>query len=468
MATLPLFGHDDGQGDDARERVFRVGQLNRLVRMLLEERFTEVWVEGELSDVTLAGSGHVYFTLNDEVDPAQVRCVMFRSDARRSKARLADGARVKLRGTLSLFEPRGGYQLIARIALPQGLGDMHAQFELLRKKLEGEGLLAAERKRRLPKLPRVLGVVTSPAGAALHDIVRVASARCPLRIVVAPCVVQGPEAPRSIAWALQAIQRLAELDAVIVGRGGGASEDLFAFNDEQVARAIAACRVPVVSAVGHEVDVTIADLVADLRAATPSNAAELCVPDRRALAQEVAALRRALERAMEVRMQRARLRLERLTRVLADPREGMARSRMRLAQSRSRLARLAQERARRARRQLATLQERLARCDPRLSFARDRARLFELWGRLRAQARPLVTRRRAELAEHGARLQALSPLAVLARGYAIALHERTGRALLRASEAAPGERVRLRLHEGTLPTRVEAREGSEDDDRGPA
>ncbi|MFI5308481.1 MAG: exodeoxyribonuclease VII large subunit [Polyangiales bacterium] len=453
MSTLPLFERG-GRDGDSEERVYRVGQINRMVRLVLEERWADVWIEGELSDVTHAGSGHVYFTLNDELEQAQLRCVMFRSDARRSRARLEDGARVKLRGSLTLFEPRGGFQLIARIALPQGLGELQAQVEALRRKLEAEGLLAEQRKRPLPRVPRVLGVVTSEHGAALHDIIRVASERCPLRIVVAPCLVQGNDAPRSIIEALAAIQRLPELDVVIVGRGGGAAEDLFAFNDEGVARAIAACRVPVVSAVGHEVDLTIADLVADVRAATPSNAAELCVPDRRALQSELSTGRRALERAMEVRLQRAQLRLERLGRGVRDPRGSLREHRDRLRVTRERLARAARALLRARAERLASEQERLERRDPRWLCAQDRTQLGELRQRLHAQAAALSARARSRLSEQAARLHALSPLAVLSRGYAIALHAGSGRALLRARDAAPGDELRLRLHEGELRARV--------------
>ena len=451
MSSLPLFDRD-GDGD---ARVFRVGQLNRMVRVLLESRWADVWVEGELSDVSHASSGHVYFSLNDEEEQAQLRGVMFRSDARRSKAKLQDGARVKLRGGLSLFEPRGGFQLIARIALPVGLGDLHAQFEAVRVKLEAEGLLAPGRKRALPKLPRVLGVVTSEQGAALHDIVRVASARCPLRIVISPCLVQGRDAPASIAAALARIQRVPQLDAVIVGRGGGAAEDLSAFNDERLARAIAACIVPVVSAVGHEVDVTIADLVADLRAATPSNAAELCVPDKRALVAELRAHERALQRALEVRISRARLRLDRLARKLQEPSARLHRLRVRLDRADGAQRDAIDERLRAVRRVLAAKLERLQRRDPRLLCAQDRGRLQALDARLRAQATTIGERARRRLAERSVRLDALSPLAVLGRGYAIALHEPSGKALLRARDARPGERVLVRLHDGTLRARVE-------------
>jgi exodeoxyribonuclease VII large subunit len=458
MSTLPLFGRGEGPGGDSGPRVYRVGQLNRVARLLLEDRLGDVWVEGELSDVTLAGSGHVYFSLNDEQEQAQVRGVMFRTDARRAKAKLENGARVKLRGSLSLFEPRGAFQLIARLALPSGLGELHAQFETLRKKLEAEGLLDPSRKRALPKLPRVLGVVTSEQGAALHDIVRVASQRCPLRIVVSPCLVQGGNAPRSIEVALDRLARLPRLDAVIVGRGGGAAEDLLAFNDERVARAIARCPVPVVSAVGHEVDVTIADLVADVRASTPSNAAELCVPDRRALLGELQSHRRALERAMEVRVQRGRLRVERAERRLLDPRGLLGRSRARVQDARRRLAVAIRARSRVERKRLSASLERISRRDPRLLCAEDLARLQELRGRLRAVARVLFGRQRAQLSQQAARLHALSPLSVLGRGYAIALHERSGRALLRAGDARAGDVVRLRLHVGELRTRVQPKD----------
>jgi exodeoxyribonuclease VII large subunit len=432
----------------------RVSQLNRLVRTTLESEWPSVWVEGELRDVSYAGSGHVYFTLCDEDEPAQVRGVMFRNDARRSKAKLEDGARVKMRGGLSLFEPRGSYQLIVRVALPYGLGDLSAQIEAVRLKLEAEGLFAPERKRALPLLPRVLGVVTSEAGAALHDVIRVAHSRAAVRIVLSPCVVQGNDAPVSIVRALERIQRVPDLDVVIVGRGGGAAEDLIAFSDERVARAIAACRVPTVSAVGHEVDVSIADYVADVRAATPSNAAELCVPDRRALLGTLEQAERSLSRALEVRLSRARLRLDRVANRVRDPRSALGELERRLLRAFHSLASYLRARLERSSEAHEKLIERLARRDPRLLLSRRAARLAALDLRLHAISPALLGRRKQALAERAARLDALSPLAVLARGYAIALHARTGRALLRASEIRTGESLRLRLHQGELLARV--------------
>ena len=467
MSTLPLFG-DSAQPPERKpgkpdkpgppnddDKVYRVSQLNRAVRAALERRWAQAWVFGEISDFTLAASGHAYFTLNDEEEPAQLRVVMFRTDVRRSKARLENGARVKVQGQLSLFTPRGSYQLIGRIAVPEGLGELHAQFERTRRKLEAEGLLAEERKRPLPHLPRVLGVVTSLQGAALHDIVRVAHARSPVRIVISPCTVQGSDAPVSIVRALKHIQRLQGLDAVIIGRGGGSAEDLIAFNDERVARAIIQCRVPIVSAVGHEVDITIADLAADVRAATPSNAAELVVPDRRALLSELDAAARRLERAAEIWLGRARLQLARGAQRLRDPRKLLHATRTQLTSRQQRSEALLRGRVRRGRNQLAQLHERLTRNDPRRQLAARRQRLVQLQSRLFGFGRSLTHLRRHALARFAGQLTALSPLASLSRGYAIVLHEPTGRALLRAADANPGDSLRIRLHEGSLQARVE-------------
>jgi exodeoxyribonuclease VII large subunit len=479
MSTMPLFDRKppaDRGGDGPR--VLRVAELNRIVRMSLEERFADLWVEGELGDVTRAASGHVYFTLNDGMDPACVKGVIFRADARRSRAKLVDGERVRMRGQLSLFEPRGTYQLIARVALPAGIGDLSAELERIRAKLEAEGLLDPARKRRLPRLPRVVGVVTSQSGAAIHDIIRVAAGRCPVRIVIAHCLVQGPEAPLSIIAALRRVQKLSGLDVVIVGRGGGSAEDLVAFNDERVAREIAACRVPTVSAVGHEVDVTIADLVADVRAATPSNAAEIVVPDRAALSADVEALTRSLVRAMEARVDRSRMRIERAAKGLADPRHALGGTRRRLAALTTAIERTARKAVVRRRQELAAWTAKLARLDPTRKLAADRARLVALQSRLLGQkprvfavrrdalarwtvklhtAGPfIVSTRRARLDHLHHRAQAMSPLAVLARGYAIAIHEPTGRALLRATDAARGDAVSLVLAEGRLRTEVVA------------
>jgi exodeoxyribonuclease VII large subunit len=361
---------------------------------------------------------------------------------------------VRLRGQVTLYEPRGSYQIVARLALPAGDGMLAAELAKLRARLAKEGLFDPSRKRPLPAYPRVVGVVTSVSGAAVHDIVEVARGRCPVRIAVAHCQVQGSEAPASIVRALALVQRVPELDVVIVGRGGGGAEDLAAFDDERVARAIAACRVPVVSAVGHEVDVSIADLVADVRAATPSNAAELVVPDRAATEGRLQVLARRMERALDARLDRERLRLDRLVRRLGDPRRTFGRARAALLDLERKLRAAMRRRLSRERARVGTLGGRLARQDPRARLVESRRRLADLERRLGAVRVGMIERRRARLGALVARVDALSPLAVLGRGYAIALHGPTGRALTRAADARPGDLLRLRLHEGCLDATV--------------
>jgi exodeoxyribonuclease VII large subunit len=479
MSEMPLFERVQGQDHDGEERVFRVSEVNRAVRFTLEDNWANVLIEGELSDVRRA-KGHVYFTLNDEEDPAQLRGVMFQSDVRRTKAPLEDGARIRFRGTLSLYTARGQFQLIARSAKLAGEGDLAAQFRKLRAKLEAEGLLDPERKRQLPELPRVVGVVTSRTGAALRDIIRVASGRCPVQILIADCRVQGDEAPESIVSALELIQRVDDLDVVIVSRGGGSAEDLWAFNDEGVARAIAACRVPVVSGVGHEVDVTIADLVADVRAATPSNAAEIVVPEREALLRDVRSWERRLNQALDNLIGGRRLRLERLLRPLYGARRVIAPVRRALLGLHEQLGHAQRADLRRRRERLAGLHQRLIRLDPRSVLRRDQRQLAALTAKLRdagrlpmrrqrdrlvalsftlqARGRPMVREARAAYAELCAQLDALSPLRVLERGYAIALHESTGRAVRRQSEVKEGDRLIVRVSDGEFGAKVENHE----------
>ena len=476
MSEMPLFERLESQGHDGDERVFRVSEVNRAVRHTLEDNWGKVLIEGELSDVRRA-KGHVYFTLNDEEDPAQLRGVMFQSDVRRSKAPLENGARIRFRGTLSLYTARGQFQLIARSAKLAGEGDLAAQFRRLRAKLEAEGLLDAERKRPLPELPRLVGVVTSRTGAALRDIIRVASERCPMQILVADCRVQGEEAPASIVSALELIQRVEGLDVVIVSRGGGSAEDLWAFNDEGVARAIAACRVPVVSGVGHEVDMTIADLVADVRAATPSNAAEIVVPEREALLRDLRSWERRLNQALDNRIGGLRLRLERLLRPLYGARRVIAPIRRELRELGEQLQQGQRSELRARRERLADLSRRLMRLDPRSVLRRDQRELAALTARLRdagrlpvrrrrdrllslgfqlqGRGRPLVREARANYAELCAQLDALSPLRVLERGYAIALHESTGRAVRSRSEVKQGDQLRVRVSDGEFGAKVE-------------
>jgi exodeoxyribonuclease VII large subunit len=477
MSEMPLFERLENQEGHAEgEPVFRVAEVNRAVRFMLEGNWPSILIEGELSDVRRA-KGHVYFTLNDEDEPAQLRGVMFQSDVRRTRAELKDGARIRFRGKLSLYTARGQFQLVARSAQPIGQGDLAEQFRKLRAKLEAEGLLDAETKRPLPQLPRVVGVVSSRSGAALRDIMRVAAHRCPVRILVADCRVQGEDAPRSIVSALELVQRVDDLDVVIIARGGGSAEDLWAFNDESVARAVAACRVPIVSGIGHEIDFTITDLVADARAATPSNAAEMVVPEREALLRHVQSQQRRLSQAFDNRVGGMRLRLERLLRplygarrvVLPVRREMMAlQERLEQAQRASlrqrweahdelqlRLMRLDPRNVlRRDHRELASLHAKL-RDAGRFPIRRQRERLLALSVQIRGRGRPLVREARGGFAELCTHLDALSPLRVLDRGYAIVLHEKTGRAVRSRSEVKTGDRLRVRVSDGEFGVKVD-------------
>ncbi|MEZ4338816.1 MAG: exodeoxyribonuclease VII large subunit [Sandaracinaceae bacterium] len=454
-------------------KVYRVGELNRRLVVAIE-KWPEVWVEGEVSDVRRASAGHVYFTLADAVESAQLGCVMFATDARRSKAELRVDARVRVRGRFDFYRPRGALQLVVKVALPAGEGDRREQIERIKKRLAKDGLLAVERKRPLPRFPRTVGVVTSRRGAALHDVIRVASRRAPVRLVLSHCLVQGPDAPASIVMALKRLEALPDLDVVIVTRGGGASVDLSAFDDEAVARAIAACPVPVVSGVGHEVDASIADLVADVRAATPSNAAELVVPEREVLVETIATAERRLCRALQVRVGEERLALERLDRRLRDPRHAASGVRRQFDATRVRLERAVERAVLALRERLRAPTVRLERADPRLRLEHQRRRLEELTARMQRTLRPLVAARRAELTRAAtrlegapapslrearrrlgtlaARLDALSPLAVLARGYSITLAD--GKALVDASAVAVGDPVTVRLARGRLEASV--------------
>lgn len=309
-------------------------EINRRIRQLLEGEFDEVWVKGEIGNFTRAASGHLYFSLKDS--QSQLRCVMWRGAALRLRFQPADGVEVEVRGKISVYEPRGEYQLVAAEMNPAGLGALYVALEALKKKLAAEGLFDPARKRRLPRHPVTVGIVTSPTGAAVRDIIRVARARWPgIGLVLAPARVQGEGAAEEIAAAIRLMNLWGGADVLIVGRGGGSVEDLWAFNEEAVVRAVAGSAIPTVSAVGHEVDFTLCDLAADVRAATPSNAAELVVPDVREQAQRVdeqarrlgqaaarlladnrrrvEELRRELPRALALRVGTARARLERET-----------------------------------------------------------------------------------------------------------------------------------------------------------
>lgn len=392
--------------------IYRVGDLLGGLRNLLEERVGRVWVVGEVSDLHRAGSGHFYFALKDEV--GQLRAALFRGTARRLPFEPEEGLEVLVYADLSIYERRGDLQLVVRHLEPRGDGALRLATEQLRRRLEREGLFDAARKRPLPAMPRRVGVVASPTSAAIRDVLQVTGRRCPaLPIRVAATRVQGAGADAEIAAALEALAQHGEVDVILLVRGGGSLEDLQAFNGERLVRAIAGCPVPVVCGVGHEVDFTLADLVADQRAPTPSAAAELVVPDR-------SALRHLLERDWR-----------RLGRAV-------------LAQLERRVARLARQR------------DAVSHLSPAQRLAGQRARLLALSRALPRAVRGRVERGRAGLAEAAARLESLSPLAVLARGYALVRRARDGVIVREASQLEPGERLAVRLAQAELEARVEA------------
>lgn len=436
--------------------VFTPSGLNRLVRDLLEDALPMgVWIEGELSNVSRPASGHIYFTLKDA--NAQVRCAMFRMAAARLRFRPTDGMHVLMRAKVGLYEARGEFQLVADHMEPAGEGALQREFEQLKARLGAEGLFDAERKRPVPDFPKRIGVITSPSGAAVRDVLSVMGRRFPLAEVdVLPVPVQGREAPPAIAAMLRSASASGRYDVLLVTRGGGSLEDLWAFNDESVARAIHASDVPVVSAVGHEVDFTIADFVADLRAATPSAAAELLVPDGADLERRLDRLRQRMATLMARRLQAAAQRADHWqARLNAQrPQARLARDAQRLEALRRRLhMSIGQANAlRRAR--LERLQARLAARHPRLRLDPSRARLGELRQRMSSAIGRRLERERARVAQQGRTLHAVSPLATLERGYAIVFDERDA-IVRRAADVAVGERVRVMLGEGELRLRRE-------------
>jgi exodeoxyribonuclease VII large subunit len=434
-------------------RAMTVAELDRAIRTAVDDAFAAaVWVEGEVADCRPAPSGHLYLCLKDEREEASIDVVIYRSNVTpRARSLCVDGARVRLRGKPTFWAPRGRMQLVADRLQPAGRGALLEALERLKAKLAAEGLFAPERKRALPREPRVVGVVTSPSGAAIHDVCRVAFRRGGARILLSPAQVQGAGAVESICRALGQLQRVRAVDVIILGRGGGSADDLGAFNEEAVVRAVAACRVPVVSAVGHEVDVTLADFAADARAATPSQAAEMVVPDRAARREQLLHTRLHLARAMRARLSADGVGLARVARRLGDPRLAIASHQQGLDDRWARLAACARSLVGRRREALARGQRRLAYLHPRAVVARERAELSRQSDRLANAWGSAFERRAADVQRATARLDALSPLKVLARGYAIATRD-DGRAVRSAGDVRAGDALHVRVRDA----RVEA------------
>lgn len=429
--------------------IFSVSELNAAVRAVLEQEFRDVWVSGEISGLKLASSGHYYFTLKER--DAQVKCVAFRSAHRYWKFKPQDGLAVLTRGRIDVYEARGEYQLLVETMEPQGLGALQLAFEQLKKKLAAEGLFEAARKRPLPRFPRRIGIVTSPSGAVIADLVHILTRRFPgLHVRLFPARVQGEGAVEDVCRGIEYFSRTQWPDLVIVGRGGGSLEDLWTFNEEAVARAIVACLVPVVSAVGHETDVTIADYVADLRAPTPSAAAELVVSTREEVLDRITAARAKTIQALRYRlaMLDRRLRQQGIDRALGLLHRRVGRGLQRVDEQEYRVRECiraaidARERARRG------LETRLRCFDMRPRLASNRRRLEAAQTLAIQTMRVRLARRHSRLDQLTAKLSQLSPLRILERGYAIVSNQN---GIVKEAGAAPaGSVIHVRLAKGEL------------------
>ena len=413
-------------------RVYSVGELSTAIRALLDSEFQDIWVAGEISGAKLASSGHHYFTLKDE--RAQLRCVCFRAQARYLRFKPQDGIAVLARGRIDVYEARGEYQLLVEALEPQGYGALQLAFEQLKKRLAEEGLFDAARKRPLPKLPGRIGIVTSPTGAVIRDILQILERRLPcLHIRLYPAQVQGAGSVDEVVAGIDWFSASGWPDVLIVARGGGSLEDLWTFNEEAVARAIGRCTVPVISAVGHETDVTIADFAADLRAPTPSAAAELVVPEKRQLIDRIDAIRDRLEKEVRYRVAGVARRLHE---------RGIERAESILHRLVGRLLQRVDE-----------LDFRLRNRDPRFRLANARQRLGAVSAALGERVRLRVVRECVRLEMAAAKLASLSPLGILERGYAI-VQDQEGRLVKDAAAAPVKSVVEIRLARGSLAARV--------------
>ena len=462
------FEEDDGTPAAAgrARRVVTVSELTASIRALLEGSFGDLWVEGEISNCKVWNTGHMYFTLKDS--DAQIRAVMYRSAVRYLKFKAEDGLHVIARGRLAVYEPKGEYQFLCDHLQPHGLGARQLAFEQLKKKLQAEGLFDRARKRPLPALPARIGIVTSLDGAAVRDIIQVLTRRHPeVHLVIRPTRVQGEGAAAEIADAIRSIGRVRGVDVVIVGRGGGSAEDLVPFNQEPVARAIAASAVPVVTGIGHEVDFTIADFVADVRAPTPSAAAEIVVAAKDEFHAGIDRQCRRLRAAIATGLDRRRTRVH-----VLSSRRGLAGFPARVALRGRHAAELAHQlhgaitgALARHERGFRSLRARLESHDLRQRLATIHGKLDAAAGRLTAAIRRRHDRAQAQLGARAARLETLSPLAVLGRGYAVCWNEQRTAIIRRAADVAPGDRVQIELLEGALGCEVIETRGADDTNR---
>ncbi|MEL0048387.1 MAG: exodeoxyribonuclease VII large subunit [Gammaproteobacteria bacterium] len=434
-----------------QKEVLTVSQLNRRARMTIEQRFSQIWVSGELSSFARPGSGHWYFTLKD--NDAQVRCAMFANANRRARLQPSNGQQVLLRGRVSLYEGRGEFQVIVEHMEPAGEGALRAAFEALKRQLDAEGLFETQRKRALPELPRKVAVVTSPTGAALRDVLSVWQRRFPgLEVIVVPTLVQGAEAEAEILKALGRAEALAP-DLILLTRGGGSMEDLWVFNAESITRALAAIEIPVVSAIGHEIDVAMTDFVADLRAPTPSAAAEVIVPDGEELAQWFDSQQRRLLSATSARLREQRLSAEKLALRLISPEHYCQQASQRLDDLNARLMRLQQSNQLQSHDRLREMANRLALQSPRRLLDGLAASLAEKNIQLRRAIRRRLEDHQQRLGATARMLESVSPLPTLSRGYAV-LRSKSGSVVSQVTALELDQDLQGQLQDGSFSAKV--------------
>lgn len=434
--------------------IYTVSRLNQTVRMLLEKELGQVWISGEISNFTQPASGHWYFTLKD--DTAQVRCAMFRNSNRRVTFRPQHGQQVLVRASVTLYEPRGDYQIIVESMQPAGEGLLQQKYEQLKARLQAEGLFDSQFKQPLPSPAHCVGVVTSKTGAALHDILHVLKRRDPsLPVVIYPTAVQGEDAPGQIVRAIEQANRRQECDVLIVGRGGGSLEDLWSFNDERVARAIFASAIPVVSAVGHETDVTIADFVADLRAPTPSAAAEMVSRNQQELLRQLQIGQQRLEMAMDYYLATRNRRFTQLYHRLQQqhPQLRLARQQTVLERLRQRMATALENQLKRTTQRQQRITQRLNQHNPQPRIHRAQSRVQQLEYRLAQSMRDRLSSTRERFGGAITHLEAVSPLATLARGYSVT-SAADGSVLKKTKQVKAGDTLTTRLEDGWVASQV--------------
>jgi exodeoxyribonuclease VII large subunit len=443
-------------------KVFSISELTDQIRSTLEDSIGSIWIEGEISNLTYHPSGHVYLTLKDA--DSQISAVMFRNDAARLRFRLKDGMQVQGFGRITVYARRGNYQIVLETVQLAGMGNLQAAFEALKKKLQDEGLFSEERKRPLPAFPQAVGVVTSSQGAALRDFCRVLHRRFPgVRIILAPARVQGAGAGQEVAAAIDLLNITeasgveASIDAIAIIRGGGSLEDLWAFNEEIVARAIARSKIPTIAGIGHEVDFTIADFVADVRAPTPSAAAELLIRPRSEFAAEVLSHSRMLDRCSRLALGQLRHRLVEAREVLRtkEPRHLLRERRIRLDEVSSLLFNRCYSHIADLRTNWLDMCQRFQHVSPKLVVEKKRVLLNEQQQRMQQNFSTRVTQLRHRLEIQDQRIRLLSPDSTLSRGYSITMDSKTGKILRSSKKAEKGQALTTRLRDGEIQSRVE-------------